>query len=266
MANTSSRDHGFDMDDFVKVDYENKVQSLKHIRKDDYWKHFVSLSKDYYCLMQDLQLKGDAQECMSHYFSNNSINFVKGVKNLLGGHHVDSSIFIRKTIESVRYGAFIRDNPDIIQFWGTLEGKNEFKNRNKDWFYGGVGRALVEKEFPKSDEFYKKATTYGPHSNYDLFAVQHTPTRDGIRILYTEIENNLMGYLNLLSMYFWHLRTHSGALKWWILKSGFLHRFSEDDLVRLNVRHLEIEADYEKVIDRISIHRFGVSKNKLTVK
>jgi hypothetical protein len=266
VANTSSKEHGFDMDDFVKVDFDNKVQSLKHIRRDGYWEHFATISKGYYCLMQDLRLQSDSQEVMSHYFSNCSINYVKGITNVLGGHHTDSSIFIRKTIESVRYATFIKNDPDVIQFWGAAEGKNEFKNRYKDWFYEGEGRLIVKKQYPDSDEFYKRATTYGPHANYDLFAVQHTPTKDGVRVLYTEIENNLMGYLNLLSMYFWHLRVHAGALKWWLHESGFIHCFSKEDLAAMDVGLMEIESDYENVINRISIHRFGLPKSKLPVK
>lgn len=79
------------MEDFIKVDYENKVQSLKYTRKDGYWKHFEFIKSFYYFFLQDHPCDSATQEIFSHYISNCSLNFTKGIVNVIGCHHTDSS-------------------------------------------------------------------------------------------------------------------------------------------------------------------------------
>lgn len=238
------------MDDFVQVDLSNKISSLKHLRRENYWIHFERLMGFYRNLLENLQRGDPVQEVKHHYLSSCSINLAKGVKNVLGGHFTDSSIFVRKTIEGVRYTAFLRDNSDVVELWGKIDGKVDFDKRYKKWFSEGPGKEIVETEFPKSDEHYKYASKFGPHSNQFLFSRQHIAIEDGYRILYTEIEDSQRGYNAMLSNYFWHLAAHLMTIKWWVYKSGLEHPLTEVHLSDLSICYAAFMHDEANVIRR----------------
>lgn len=109
------------------------------------------------------------------------INIAKGISNVIAGHLIDSTIYARKTVESVRYAAFIRDNPSSLPLWADMHQRKRFENQFREWWRDG-GKALVNKEFPQNDQHYKYASAFGPHSKPFLFIQQHIEEENGFRI------------------------------------------------------------------------------------
>lgn len=193
---------------------------------------------------------GELQIAKIHYLANCMLNIAKGISNILAGHLTDSTIYARKTVESVRYASFMRDRPDIIELWRDLQKRKNFENEFKAW-WNKAGKNLLNVEFPQSEEHYKYASVYGSHSNLFLFLQQHAELDGNFRIYYQDIDETEKGYNTLLATYMWHLWVHSNALTWWIEKSGLRNVFTKEQLRYFFESHRAIARDFMMVEEMV---------------
>ena len=240
---------GFDFDEFANNDHENRLKSLSILRQNQYWVHFGSLTNAYNELFK-INDKEIPENCLKmahlHFLGGSSVDLVKGIANVLSGHLTDSSIYVRRTIESIRYSIFIRTMPDLAKAWFDPELANEFSGKYRSWI-GQRGKFLLEAEFPGGDFHFKHSSEYGPHANAQLFSQQQQVSfedgRMNLRIFYHELESSEIGYHQLLVAYFWHLRIHANAVNWWIKKSGLISHLTSEQIQFWNECHTQVERD-----------------------
>ncbi|MBY0554355.1 hypothetical protein K2P97_07495 [bacterium] len=242
------------MEEFVKNNYEDATDHLSALRDAKYWSHFVALSEFYRDLVSGLEpdyVTDDLKKISLHYLNGNMVNFVKGVSMVLSGHPIDSNMFIRRTVESIRYLTFLRANPEAVQLWTKRDFKL-FEKKYRDWFRKKENQELVDLEIPRSNYHFNVASSYGPHSNIELFSSQHDIVVKDEQMYFTaHFRDPDPTEISFLVTYFWHLETHFKILNWWIYKSGWVTLLSPEQT--------SYWSDCRKAFER---HRTDI-KNKL---
>ncbi|MBL7716352.1 MAG: hypothetical protein JNL01_12875 [Bdellovibrionales bacterium] len=218
----------FDMEQFIRNSFEGENISLGLLRKNGHWRHFVDLINHYQDRTRSTSKEmpsNDFNLAMLSLFGASQLNLVKGVKNVLGGHLSDSSIYVRRTIECFRYALCLRENPGMASTWSDPKMKKKFESDYREWFRK-TGKELSKLEFKRNDQHFAHASNFGPHSNAQLAALQqqfvHHNDKIEYRILYTELDDGEPGYRDLLGTFFWHVSIHARALEWWMNKSLFV--------------------------------------------
>jgi len=154
------------------------------------------------------------------------------ISNVISGHLTDSSIYIRRTLETIRYCTFIRDNEKEAELWFLPDGKEDFDKGFKKWWSKDSSKKIVESEFENFDQTFKHSSNYGPHANAELFSQQHRITfsedKMHVQSFFHELDPDTSGYHSLLAVYFWHLKIHAKSIDWWIYKSGFINNLTTD--------------------------------------
>jgi hypothetical protein len=223
----------FDMEEFIEGNHKNALCLLKRLRDENYWQHFVNISNCYDDLIR-LKEEGIPSSHLKmawlHFLSGCSTNLRRGIYNVLWGGLTDSSIYVRRTIECVRYSVYLRENVDVANLWFSPTGKVQFEKGYKKWRDKGGGD-LIEQEMPNSKRYFEHASNYGPHSNAQLFSQQHMVSieKDVMKFwaVNHELSPDVRGSHSFLSAFFWHLRVHSLAVDWWMQKSGFIKHMNE---------------------------------------
>jgi hypothetical protein len=231
-----SKLEGFVMEDFLKNDFDNSNYALSILREKNYWVHF-SILENYYTDFfrnDDKDLSGShVKMALLHFLGGCSLNLVKGTARVMAGHSTDSSIYVRRTVESIRYAVYLREFPTMAEIWFNAEEKQEFEKKFRSWFHKS-GKQIIEKEVPQSEYHFKHASNFGLHSNAELFSQQHFVTikdkKMSFKVVFHEMELGTIGYHQLLIAYFWHLRIHFVTIDWWIKKSKFINQLNTEQI------------------------------------
>lgn len=231
-------DKRFDMNEYLRVDADNRKVAQKNLAQ--FWPHFQSAADFYGELfkVKSAQFLSDEFVPRRFFMGGCYINLVKAVSSILNGHIRDSNIFTRRTLESVRYSAFIREVAEMNELW--LEGASnpkaaeKFRSKFNDWFsYSGKqGGKMVKAELEGSDVSYSIAADYGPHPNQFLLFGQNeiAKTQDGYQLYlwFHDIEETTAGALRAIYHFLWVVGLHLRVIEWWIHKSGLPFALGEE--------------------------------------
>jgi len=225
------------MEQFVKHNYEDATESIEVLKKQKYWEHFVALSEFYRDLVSstDPEFSVDQLKYASlHYLNGNMLNLVKGVSTILSGHFLDGNIFIRRTVESMRYLIFMRENPNEVKSWFDKDKVESFEKKYRDWIRSKKNQNLLDSIFDRCNFHFNHASSYGLHSNGHLFSLQHYVEHKDDQMFFTvnfrDYDETDGGYVKFISAYFWHLETHFKMISWWIYKSTWCSHLSPQQI------------------------------------
>jgi hypothetical protein len=221
------------MEELIDGNRDNAQHLLKHLKNKGYWQHFINISNFHGDLVRfnDPEIVSSyVKMAWLHFISGASTNLRKGIYNVLCGGLTDSSIYVRRTIEGIRYSTYFRDNPDAAILWFNPNEKKRSDDGYRKWL-NNSGGDLVEAEMPNSRKYFKLSSNYGPHPNAELFSQQHVVSIQKDVMQFTALNHELSadesGTHRFLGIYFWHLRVHSSAIDWWITKSGFINHLNK---------------------------------------
>lgn len=219
---------GFDFDEFLKNDESNRKGSRQNLEK--YWGHFQIVASFYSDLYQGVDkslIKESSERARFYFLAGCYVNLVKAISSITAGHLSDSNIFARRTLESIRYSVFIRDNPQWAELWFETtkpEKFKDFESKFKKWFYKDGNQAVVESELKLIPGAYKLASNWGPHANFPLFTFQNAVEKKDdeitFRLFFHELPPGDEGFFLLLQQYFWHLAIAFDVADWWLSCSG----------------------------------------------
>lgn len=220
------------MEEFAKNDYDDSLESIEILREKDYWKHFSKVAEYYRDLANPTdpefstdQLKNSA----IHFLHGNLVNLVKGISMALSSHFSDGNVYIRRTVESMRYLIFMRSNPQTVDLW--IKGHKSFDQKYMNWLRLPNSQSLIDSEFHRCNFHFKYTSSLGPHSNSHLFSYQHVVERKEDKLLITSNFRDLdPDGRKLLQIYFWHLETHFKIISWWIYKSGWANQLKPNQI------------------------------------
>lgn len=251
--NTQDFIEGYDILDLIENNHFNSLKSIEHLKNDNHWIHFINVCV-FYGKITTVRLSEKFIEpkhmVLFHYLASSSINLMKGMTNLLGGHFTDSGIYLRRSIESVRHSIFIRENPEFAKTWLDPEQEKTFKKSYTDWIRKN-GDGIVHNEFPYHKDHFDHASSFSAHPGHKLFSAQHEIETEGVnftfRLNYSELTPNREGYIRLLGTYYWTIQIHFTCIEWWIKHSGIIVELNTDDMTAFKESSEELTIAYLKI-------------------